>query len=179
MRIVLSSASPRRRQLLEMLGLKFDIVPSTAEEVIPDTDDPAEIVMSLARQKAASEGDVVISADTIVWYDGRVFGKPKSEDDARQMLASLRGRTHEVYTGICVNGETEYEKTYVTFRNFSDEEIDSYIRSGEPMDKAGAYGAQGKGALLIEKIDGDFFNVMGLPISRLSIMLKKHGVNIL
>ena len=179
MEIVLSSASPRRAQLLRMLGLEFTVKPSSKEETAIEGVSPEEMVMALARSKAADEGDVVISADTIVYYDGRVFGKPKNENDAFDMLRTLSGNTHAVYTGICVNGKCDYEKTLVTFRELSDDEIWSYIKSGEPMDKAGAYGAQGKGALLIEKINGDFFNVMGLPISKLSLMLKEVGVRIL
>ena len=179
MEIVLSSASPRRAQLLEMLGLEFAIKPSTKEEAAVEGASPEEMVMALAASKASDKGDVVISADTIVYFNGKVFGKPKDENDAFDMLKTLSGNTHEVYTGICVNGKCDYEKTYVTFRKLEDEEIWSYIRSGEPMDKAGAYGAQGKGALLIEKINGDFFNVMGLPISKLSLMLKEVGVRIL
>ena len=179
MEIVLCSGSPRRAQLLEMLGLSFKVKPSNAEEIVPDTDSPEEIVMALAKAKSGTEGDVIISADTIVWYEGRMFGKPADEDEAFEMLKTLSGKTHEVYTGICVNGKCGYERTFVKFRDLEDDEIRAYIKSGEPMDKAGAYGAQGKGALLIEKIDGDFFNVMGLPISRLSLMLKEVGVNIL
>ena len=179
MRIVLSSASPRRAQLLEMLGLEFEVIPSDKEETAPDNLPIEEKVMAIAKCKAADEGDVIISADTIVYFQGEIFGKPKDEEDAFNMLKRLSGNTHEVYTGICVNGKCDYEKTYVTFRCLSDDEILSYISSGEPMDKAGAYGAQGKGALLIEKIDGDFFNVMGLPISKLSLMLKEFGVRII
>lgn len=179
MEIVLASSSPRRSELLRMLGLEFTVRPSDAEESIPDGLGPADAVMHLARTKNNVSGDVVISADTIVYYDGRILGKPKDAEEAAEMLRELSGRTHEVYTGICVNGNCGYEMTRVTFREISDREIHDYIMTGEPLDKAGAYGAQGKGALFVEKIEGDFFNVMGLPLCRLGIMLNSLGVEIL
>ena len=190
MRFVLASGSPRRRELLEMLGVSdMVILPAQGEEKAPEGAEPGELVTALAAAKVrevaahCAAEDLIIGADTIVWLDGRPFGKPHSQEEAYAMLHSLSGRTHEVYTGITVlhNGTelTEHECTYVTFRSLSDEEIHGYIATGEPMDKAGAYGAQGIGALFVKRIEGDFFNVMGLPVCRLGEMLKRTGVKLL
>ena len=123
------------------------------------------------------------AADTIVWHENRIYGKPHSKEEAFAMLKNLSGQTHEVYTGVAVlhNGAelTESERTAVTFRPLYEDEIHGYIATGEPMDKAGAYGAQGKGALFVRRIEGDFFNVMGLPVCRLGEMLKRTGVKLL
>ena len=196
MAIVLASASPRRRELMEQFcGKNLVIVPAEGEEVVPDNVGPGETVEALARGKArevaarlCAEGpgnreDIVIGADTIVWHEGRIFGKPHSREEAAAMLRSLSGCTHEVYTGVSlIYGDrelTEHEKTAVTFRVMTEKEILDYIATGEPMDKAGAYGAQGLGALFVSSIEGDFFNVMGLPLCRLGLMLKKTGVELL
>lgn len=189
MDIILASGSPRRKELLEMLGVKMKVIPAKGEERAPEGLAPGELVMALASAKgrevaAGCEGDcLVIAADTIVWLDGRVFGKPHTAEEAVRMLKTMSGRTHEVYTGVCVispAGETvEYEVSKVTFRELAEEEIRAYVATGEPMDKAGAYGAQGRGALLVQRIDGDFFNVMGLPVCRLGQMLKQQGVQLL
>ena len=193
MTIVLASASPRRRELLEMLAGTCELLVSPAEgrENPPKGAGPAATVEALAYAKAIEiarkrlykKDEVILAADTIVWHQGRIYGKPHSQEEAYAMLHSLSGRTHEVYTGITVlhNGTelTEHECTYVTFRSLSDEEIHGYIATGEPMDKAGAYGAQGIGALFVKCIEGDFFNVMGLPVCRLGEMLKRTGVKLL
>ena len=193
MTIVLASASPRRRELLEMLAgsCKLIICPAQGSENPPKGAGPAETVEALARAKALEVADkrqpqpdeVIVAADTIVWYKDRIYGKPHSEEEAFDMLSCLSGQTHAVYTGVSVihNGAelTEHECTQVTFRDLSDEEIRGYIATGEPMDKAGAYGAQGIGALLVKCIEGDFFNVMGLPVCRLGEMLKRTGVKLL
>ena len=190
MNIVLASASPRRKQLLEMLGIEnLKILPAKGEEIAPENAAPQELVMALAAHKArevaeqCAADDLVIGADTIVWLDGRPLGKPHSEDEAARMLRSLSGRTHRVYTGVALvrGGETVTgcEESGVTFRELTDDEIRRYVQSGEPMDKAGAYGAQGRGALLVKRIEGDFFNVMGLPLCRLGQLLKEQGVEIL
>lgn len=190
MNIVLASSSPRRRELMEMLGTKnLLVMPARGEEVPPKHASGAELVMALASAKAREVAaqrpaeDVVIGADTIVWVDGRPFGKPHSEEEAARMLRRLSGDCHTVYTGVAVlhGGEedVEFEESRVWFRELSDEEIARYIATGEPMDKAGAYGAQGRGALLVRAIEGDFFNVMGLPLCRLGRMLKKQGVELL
>lgn len=189
MGIVLASASPRRKQLLEMLGLTFTVRPAKGEEVVPEGADPKEAVKYLSAQKAGSIAgecagdDVIIGADTVVWYGGRILGKPRDEGDAARMLSMLSGNTHMVYTGVTVRkGDTvlsAVEETKVHFRRLSDREINAYIRTGEPMDKAGAYGAQGYASLFIEGMEGDFFNVMGLPVCRLGKLLKEVGVTLL
>ena len=190
MQIVLASGSPRRRQLLEMLGLKdLLIIPAKGEEIAPEGAQPQKLVMALAAHKAGEVAALcdpealVIGADTIVWFQGRPFGKPRDRQEAVEMLSGLSGQCHHVYTGLAIvrGGETftQWEESAVYFRDLSREEILRYVDSGEPMDKAGAYGAQGLGALLVERIEGDFFNVMGLPLCRLGLMLKEQGVVIL
>lgn len=189
MSIVLASASPRRKQILEMLGFgDFSIIPAKGEEVVPEGAAPDKIVACLAGAKArevaakCSSEDIVIAADTIVWYNNQVYGKPSSADNAFEMLTALSGNTHAVYTGICIirGGELicETERSLVTFRSISEKEIRGYISTGEPFDKAGAYAAQGKAAQFVERIEGDFFNVMGLPVCRLCLMLKRLGVEL-
>lgn len=190
MSIVLASGSPRRRELMEMLDVKdLVIIPAKGEEKPPEDVGPGELVMALASAKARevaaarAAGDTVIGADTIVWVDGRVLGKPHSEQEAGQMLRLLSGNVHEVYTGVCLikDGEEscQFDVTRVRFRPLSEREIAAYIKTGEPMDKAGAYGAQGKAALFVQSIEGDFFNVMGLPLCMLGEMLKQRGVEVL
>ena len=187
MDIILASGSPRRRELLQMLGVKeLRVIPAKGEELAPAGLEPGELVKFLASHKAhevASEDDLIIAADTIVWHEGRVFGKPHSPEEAEDMLRSLSGCSHQVFTGVSVlrSGREllEYEMSRVHFRTLESEEILRYIATGEPMDKAGAYGAQGKAALFVQGIDGDFFNVMGLPLCRLGQMLKEQGVVLL
>ena len=192
LRTVLASASPRRRELLEMLKIEnLEIIPAKGEETVDETLPPDELVCVLSCQKAKEvyertegrEDCVFIGSDTIVYLDGKVLGKPADKSDAAEMLRSLSGRSHRVYTGVTViaHGQTisEAEETTVFFRNLGDDEIDAYIATGEPMDKAGAYGAQGIASLFVERLEGDFFNVMGLPVCRLGAMLKKLGVNLL
>ena len=190
MKIVLASASPRRRELLQMLGLEdFLICPAKGEELPPDHATPEETVCSLASAKARevaakfSPDTLIIAADTIVVADQKILGKPHSEDEAFRMLRMLSGRTHEVYTGVSLMRDEEMltraECTKVRFRELSDREIRNYIATGEPMDKAGAYGAQGKASLFVKGIEGDFFNVVGLPLCLLGSMLKGKGVTIL
>ena len=175
---------------MEMLGVTGLVIrPAVREERADPSLPPPALVMALAAAKAreaaaeAEGDDVVIAADTIVVFGGRVYGKPHSPAEAAEMLRTLSGRTHEVYTGVCVirNGVElcRADRSAVTFRSLSDGEIERYIASGEPMDKAGAYGAQGRGALFVERIDGDFFNVMGLPLCLLGEMLKEQGVELL
>ncbi len=190
LKIVLASKSPRRRELMEMLGFRdFLIIPSEAPEIVSPGLSPAEAVCELSRRKAADaasrvEGKaLIIAADTIVCLMGRIIGKPESEEDAKEMLRSLSGRSHTVYTGVSIACGSrllaEAESTEVSFRDISDGEISDYIATGEPMDKAGAYGAQGLGALFIKEIKGDFFNVMGLPVFRLGLMLRDFGIDVL
>ena len=182
---VLASGSPRRRELLAQLGVDPIIWASDIAENNSSNERPESMAMSLALQKALEasskfQNDIVLAADTIVVVDGRVMGKPKDNDEAYDMLKDLSGRSHEVITGFAIidNSENtkvvEYEKTLVTFRTLDHERIMAYIDSGEVLDKAGAYGIQGKGALLVEKIEGCYFNVVGLPLSRLEASLNKY-----
>ena len=165
--IILASASPRRKEILELADLKFDVMPSDAQEITTKTA-PNEVVMELASIKAkdiykkSEKQSMVVGADTVVAYQGQILGKPADEADAKRMLTMLSGQTHEVYTGVCVieDGKTK------TFYEISDEQIDRYIKTGEPMDKAGSYGIQGKAAVFIKGIEGDYYNVVGFPIAR-------------
>ena len=190
MSIILASGSPRRKELMEMLGVRdLKIIPAQGEEKAPEGLAPAELVMALASHKAhevaarCAEDDVVLAADTIVWFREKVYGKPHDEAEAAVMLRALSGQTHEVYTGVSViragRELLRAERSAVRFRALSEAEIAAYIATGEPMDKAGAYGAQGKAALFVEGIEGDFFNVMGLPLCTLGTMLKEQGVELL
>ena len=186
MGIVLASGSPRRLELLRMIGMAdFRVIPDTNGEIMPSGLDPEQTVCTIALRKAQNvsilceRDEIIIAADTLVYLDGRPLGKPGGPDGAALMLAELSGRRHTVYTGVAVlrNGAytTSAEKTDVYFREISVSEISAYVESGEPMDKAGAYAAQGRGALFVERIEGDFFNVMGLPLCRLAIMLREFG----
>lgn len=187
-KIVLCSGSPRRQELLHRIGInEFDIRVPQTEETCPPGLAPREMVEFISREKAdaaralCSDEEIAITADTMVFLDNRHLGKPKSEKDALEMLTALQGREHAVCTGVTVRqGDrilTESEQTAVRFRPASDMELRGYIRTGEPMDKAGAYGVQGLGALLVEGIHGDFYNVMGLPVLRLSKMLQRFGIH--
>lgn len=202
--IILASQSPRRKELLEQIGLEFEICPAKGEEIITKTV-PEEVVMELSKQKAeeiaamissysenhreiTTPSDIlVIGADTVVAYDGKILGKPKDEADAKAMLTMLSGNTHSVFTGVTLvlidksgrAGELVFfEKTDVKMHEMSELEIDRYIATGEPLDKAGSYGIQGKCAIYIEKIDGDYNNVVGLPITRIYQELKRIGIDI-
>ena len=188
MAIILASQSPRRRQLLEQMGFTdFLIRPAQGEELADPNLDPGGLVEALSRQKAleisasADPEDLIIAADTVVAVDGQVLGKPHSIQLAHEMLSALSGREHTVYTGVtvCRGGQilTQHEATTVRFRPLTAQEIDAYIATGEPMDKAGSYGIQGRGALLVEGISGDYFNVVGLPVCRLGRMLTQFGVD--
>ena len=179
--MILASQSPRRRELLSVITKGFQIIPAVGEENIPEGTSPEEAVLLLSRQKAAEiyskyKNETIIAADTVVAIDGKILGKPQNEKDAAAMLRTLSGRVHSVFTGVCVmfadgRSESFAERTAVEFYPLSDEEIANYIATGEPMDKAGAYGIQEQGALLVKRIEGDFYNVMGLPIARLSRIL--------
>ena len=186
---VLASQSPRRRELLERIGISnFEILPARGKEIMDPSLSPAELVEELSRQKcmevaALRPEALVIAADTVVSIDGAVLGKPRSEEDAFSMLTRLSGQTHQVYTGITVWEDgcrtTGHEVTQVKFRPLTGQEIFCYIQTGEPMDKAGAYGIQGYGSLLVESISGDYYNVMGLPVCRLARMLKRYEIDLL
>lgn len=192
-KFVLASASPRRRELLGILGIEFAVVVSeTDESSVSKELEPSLYVQELALLKAAAtakntdKNSIVIGADTVVTLDGKILGKPADKDDAFDMLKALSGRGHEVYTGYCVMRRKDglsvckAIKTEVIFKNLTDEKIRRYIDTLEPMDKAGAYGIQGLGGLLVEKINGDYQNVVGLPISALAYTLENEfGIGIL
>ena len=187
MRIILASQSPRRRELLERMGIfAFEVIPARGEEVVHPGVAPARLVEELSRQKcdevaAAHPEALVIAADTVVSIDGRILGKPRSPAAAAEMLCVLSGREHIVYSGLTVRcgGQafTEHEATSVRFRTLSAGEIERYVGTGEPMDKAGAYGIQGYGSVLVEGISGDYYNVVGLPVCRLARLLARFGVD--
>ena len=180
MKLILASQSPRRRELLGLLGIPFEIRVPNADETMDPTGEPAQQVALVSRRKAEAtpreEDAVVIAADTIVVCDGKILGKPKDPEDAARMLRLLSGRTHQVMTGLTVLYQDKVcshtEVTQVTFRELSDSEILRYVRSGEPMDKAGAYGIQGGAALFAQGICGDYYNVVGLPVCRLVQVLQ-------
>lgn len=189
MRIVLASASPRRRELLGVIGLPFEVIPSTVEESIDPGIPPASaaqlLALSKAREVASRLSDgLVIGADTIVVVDGKILGKPSSPDDAVKMLRMLSGREHSVISGVAiVDARTgremaSHEETLVTFGALEERVIRAYVATGEPMDKAGAYGIQGKAGMLITGICGCYFNVVGLPLARLASMLAQFGVDV-
>ena len=187
--IILASQSPRRQELLKLTGLPFTVRAADIDETMDASLPPVQEVARVSRLKAraiaadVSADDIVIAADTIVVIDGREHGKPRSEQDAFDMLRLLSGRTHEVVTvfSVCRGARIEAEAavTKVTFRPLSDEEIRAYIKTGEPMDKAGSYGIQGYGAMFVSRLEGDYFSVMGLPLCPLCRMLRSFGVSIL
>lgn len=185
-RLILASSSPRRREILDTAGYEYDVCPSDADEY-----KNAESAEALVRENALLKaqgvfkklGDknaVVLGADTVVCVDGEILGKPKDARDAKDMLLKLSGSSHEVITGFAVVTEASFEAYAVTakvkFRELSEEEIDSYVATGEPLDKAGAYGIQERGCILAERVEGDFFTIIGLPISAVYPVLKKHGI---
>ena len=184
--LILASASPRRRELMAYTGLPFEVICADAEEI--KTGDPDALVMENARRKARAvakqhPGRMVLAADTIVYQDGRVLGKPRDEQDAREMLRHLSGNTHTVYTGVCVIGEDGSENvnvdaSQVAFVSLSEEAIDWYIATGEPMDKAGAYAVQGRAGMFVRSIEGSYSNVIGLPIALVREILKAAGADI-
>lgn len=192
--IVLASASPRRSELLKQLNIEFHVSPSELEEVLDESLRPEELVQKLSFQKASDVAEkmreqnktdcLVIGADTVVVKE-KVLGKPGDTLQAYKMLESLQGAWHEVITGVTLvdveNRKTVsfFEKTRVKMRELNSREIDSYIKTGEPIDKAGAYGIQGMGAVLVERIEGCYFNVVGLPLTKLAVMLREFGVEVL
>ncbi|MCM3715094.1 Maf family protein [Halalkalibacter oceani] len=183
--LILASGSPRRKELLQQVHLSFNVVPSMISEQIEPTLSPEEAVKQLAYQKAEDvwkqhRDAVVLGSDTVVAFQDTILGKPKDEREARQMLTLLSGRTHSVYTGVTLCSQagttTFFEKTEVEFYSLTEEEIAMYVESGEPLDKAGAYGIQGFGAFLVKQIKGDYYTVVGLPLARTLRELKKLGI---
>ena len=184
MAVILASKSPRRQELLRTMGIEdFVIRPAEADERVPENAGPAEIVQTICARKAdaaraaAADTDTIIAADTLVFLDGVPLGKPADAQDAKRMLRALSGRSHTVWTGVAVcrgaYRDVRAVGTEVFFRPMTEAEIDAYTATGEPMDKAGAYGIQGRGCVYIEGIRGDYFNVMGLPVSTLYTMLRQ------
>lgn len=185
LRVILASQSPRRRDLLDLVGITHEVRPADINEDVRDGERADAYTERLAREKAATlaavEPDaIVIAADTTVVLDGDILGKPADAAEARAIVRRLAGRTHEVMTGIAVARgariESAVEDVRVTFRALTDEEIAAYVATGEPMDKAGAYGIQGYGATIVERVEGDYFSVMGLGLRRLVELLARHGV---
>ena len=185
MEIILASASPRRKEILQNTKLKFEIQKSDIEEVILENESPERMVVRLAYEKAydvaqKNKDKLVIGADTIVALDNEVLGKPKDKEEAYQMIKKLSNKTHKVITGISLINIShgmvvnDYVVSLVTFKDLSEDSIKDYINTNESLDKAGAYGIQGYGALLVDNIQGDYFNIVGLPISKLSDLLKDH-----
>src|SRR3990170_7249114 len=188
--IILASASPRRKELLEQIGLNFRVEPSNYQENIRFDLEPHDLARSLSLEKARlvarnHRNALVIAADTFIVFEGKILGKPHTETEAKRMLGTLNGNSHSVITGFAII-DTESNKalsksveTKVYLRRLTKEEIDAYVKSKEPLDKAGAYAIQGLGSVIVEKIEGDYFNVIGLPLSALTESLKEFGVHIL
>jgi septum formation protein len=182
--VILASASPRRRELLNLIGIEHEVRPANIDETYLAGEAPREHAERLAREKAVAieaPEAITIGSDTIVVVDGRVLGKPRDREHAAEMLRQLSGRSHVVMTGVAAKWRGKLvsglEEVGVTFRPLRDDEIDRYIDTGEPMDKAGAYGIQGFGATIVERVDGDYFAVMGLPLNRLARLLETLGLN--
>ncbi|MBS4173702.1 Maf family protein [Bacillus sp. FJAT-49736] len=182
-KLILASQSPRRRELLQKLQIPFDSITSNADEQLSENQTHEEAVMELAARKAKAiasdyQEEIVIGADTVVVLNNEILGKPKDREMAKTMLERLSGKQHFVYTGVAVihqgTIQTFYEKTEVTFWELTKKEIDTYLDSGEPFDKAGSYGIQGLGSLFVKSINGDYYTVVGLPISRLNQFLKEN-----
>jgi septum formation protein len=192
--LILASSSPRRQELIRSLGLPYEIISSNADESVDDKLTPAEIVEVLSLRKAqtvcevirsSDKQGIVIGSDTIVVFEGQILGKPKDGKDSFRMLSALQGNTHQVFSGVaCVDSQTgafqvSHRVTNVTMKSLTDEQIRRYIATGEPQDKAGSYAIQGLGATIVEGIEGDYFNVVGLPLSLLSDLLKAYNIHIL
>lgn len=196
--MILASQSPRRIELMREAGYDIRVIPADIDETPFDGEAPLTLVERLARAKAAAvaaehaePNELTVAADTIVTFDGKILGKPATEDEARTMLRELSGRTHQVATGVCIvkAGDTAaphaaeslsfVDVTDVTFYELTEEQIERYVASGEPMDKAGAYGIQGRGCVLVEGIDGNYHNVVGLPTCLLAGMLRQVGIDVL
>jgi septum formation protein len=185
-RIILASASPRRAELLKQIGVEFELVPSQIEERPHPDEAPGDYITRIARAKVVAvarerDSGLVIGADTVVVLDGRLIGKPQNQADAHRLLRLLSGRWHAVLTGVALyDVETrhevaDYEKTLVKFAQLNDTEIDWYVNTGEPMDKAGAYGIQGLGGLFVDEIAGNYYNVVGLPIPLVYRLARRLG----
>lgn len=189
-RIILASASPRRKELLEKIGLKFEVEPSNYAENMRSKLSPDELARSTSLEKAKvvagkHKNAIVIAADTFIVFRGKILGKPNTQAEARKMLMTLKGKSHSVITGFTILDTdknkvlTKSVETIIHIKNLTSEEVDAYVKSKEPLDKAGAYAIQGLGSVIVERIEGDYFNVIGLPLSVLAEGLKEFGINIL
>jgi septum formation protein len=189
-RIILASASPRREELLGKIGLKFEVEPSDYAEDMHSRLSPDELARAISLEKARAvasrhKNAIVIAADTFIVFRGKIMGKPNTEAEARKMLMTLRGKSHSVITGFTILDTDENKvltksvETIIHIRNLTSKEIDAYVKSKEPLDKAGAYAIQGLGSVIVERIEGDYSNVMGLPLSALAKGLKEFGIYIL
>jgi septum formation protein len=189
-KIILASSSPRRKKLLEKIGLTFSVDPSDSDEKPPVDIKPEGIAKIISLHKALKVAPkysdaIVIAADTFGFFRGKIIGKPASADDAKSILSILNGKSHRVITGYTILDTSSKQitthsvETRVYLKKLTSDEIDSYVKSGEPLDKAGAYGIQGLGSVIVDKIVGDYYNVMGLPICALAESLKKFGINVL
>ncbi len=189
-KIILASASPRRRELLEKIGLKFEVEPGNYEEDMHSDLEPHALARKISLEKADAvagkhKNALVIAADTFIVCEDKILGKPHVATEARKMLETISGRSHSVITGFSIIDTSNHKtlsksvETKVYIRKLTPAEIDDYVKSGEPLDKAGAYAIQGLGAAMVERIEGDYFNVVGLPLSALVGALKEFGINIL
>ncbi|MBR2315272.1 MAG: septum formation inhibitor Maf [Clostridia bacterium] len=185
MKLILASASPRRKELLKNAGYEYEVCPADIDETMPQGVEPETACEILSRKKAQAVLEenpdaVVLGSDTIVVLGNTILGKPENEEDAKAMLRALSGRVHQVYTGLCVCGKDKtlslVSRADVRFYNLSDAVIDAYIATKEPMDKAGAYGIQGVGSMLVKSIEGDYFTIVGLPLSKAARMLGEFGI---
>lgn len=188
--VILASASPRRKELLEKIGLRFKVEPSNYEEDMPSGLEPHELARKISLEKAKvvaskHENAIVIAADTFIVFGDQILGKPHTEKEARKMLETISGKSHSVITGFSIidigasKTLSKSVETKIYIRKLTPAEIEAYVKSKEPLDKAGAYAIQGLGAVFVEKIEGDYFNVIGLPLSALTEALKEFGINIL
>src|SRR4030043_772048 len=189
-RIILASASPRRKELLDKIGLKLEGEPSSYAEDMRSGLSPDELARAISLEKAKvvaskHKNAIVIAADTFIVFRGKIMGKPSTEAEAREMLTTLKGKSHSVITGFTILDTDEKKvlsrsvETIIHVKNLTSEEIDAYVKSKEPLDKAGAYAIQGLGSVIVERIEGDYFNVMGLPLSALAESLTEFGIHIL
>jgi septum formation protein len=189
-KIILASASPRRKELLEKIGLKFEVEPSNHEEAIPSVVEPHEFAQKISLKKAKviaskHENAIVIAADTFIVFGNQIMGKPHTDTEARKMLEAINGQSHYVITGFSIVDTdsnmalSRAVETKVSIKKLTPAEIDAYVKSKEPLDKAGAYAIQGLGAVIVERIEGDYYNVMGLPLNALTEALKEFGIMIL
>lgn len=187
--IILASGSPRRRELLLQAGLKFEVEPSSYKEEMGLDMEPEDLAKYLSQKKAIEvakkhKDSIIIGADTFIVFEGELIGKPKTKEEAKEMLKKLSGKAHSVITGFTIidtglnKTVSDFAETKLFFRDISDEEINSYVETGEPLDKAGAYAIQGLGGIFVQRIEGDYYNIVGLPLSKVVERLKDFGISV-